>query len=234
MNEVQPPVPATPPAPPERKGLGCLAWGLIILLVLFLMGGLAVFLVIRYVRQEAHFLVTDILETKPLALEQAKPSKEEREALDKRITSFMQALDAGSNAAPLVMNSADLNNWIASSREGDGSANPMRLTIEGDVIKAQVSVPLNDVQFPLIDLKGRYLNGSASVHIALTNGMLWANLESFEARGKSLPKEFLPFLQSQNLAQSLANDPTNGAGIRRLESVVVKDGNLILTPKPGR
>jgi len=92
-------------------------------------------------------------------------------------------------------------------------------------------VPLDGlVKMPMIDVKGRYLNGGGTFQAAITNGLLFLSIESLEVKGKPLPGDVMAALQKQNLAQGF-NQSSNANVFERYESVEVKDSNLIVTPK---
>ena len=60
------------------------------------------------------------------------------------------------------------------------------LTIEGDQVKGQISVPLAELgSVPgMSGLKGRYLNGSATLKVSLNDGALDVRVEHRRHRGQ--------------------------------------------------
>ena len=237
-----PPVIQPPPAPPRlqrkpsRRRRGLLALGFCLCAIV------ACVLLLRprpkpnAPAAPAPFVLTDLFDTQPMAVAQVPPSPATVAALDQRVSRFLRSLEHGGQATPLTLGSDDLNAWVAGVWEGDSPSNQIVVAIAGETVTTKFSVGLDSLQIPLLglNLAGRYLNATAHLHIGLTNGVLWANLESLEARGHQLPAEFLPLLRSRNLAAEFSADPDNAAGLRCLQSVEVRGGQLILTPKPNR
>ena len=56
-------------------------------------------------------------------------------------------------------------------------------------------------------------------------------IDSFEINGKQLPSEFMEGVRQQNLAKELYKDVKNVEKIRKLESIVIKDGKIIIKAK---
>ncbi len=102
--------------------------------------------------------------------------------------------------------------------------------IDGDTLKGQVSLPLDKIGLP--GLKGRYFNGKATFHASLRDGVLVVTAESGEVNGRPLSEQFLAGIRGKNLAEDATKNPDNAALLAKLESVQVKDGKIIITPKP--
>src|SRR5947207_14171326 len=77
-------------------------------------------------------------------------------------------------------------------------------------------------------LKGRFLNGSASLKISLQNGALFVTMQSLQVKGQSPPENIMAQLRARNLAQNVYNDPKNAETISKLESVDVTDGKITI------
>src|SRR5262249_46295257 len=103
------------------------------------------------------------------------------------------------------------------------------VTIERDKLKGQVSIPLEFLGLPMF--RGRYLNGEAELKVSLNNGLLLVTLESFEVNGQRPPEEFLANLRQQNWAQDAYKNPKNAEFLRKLESIEIKDGKIIIKPR---
>jgi hypothetical protein len=83
-------------------------------------------------------------------------------------------------------------------------------------------------------LKGRYLNGAASVQATMALGVLVVRLQSLEVKGKAVPDEVMSALQRENLAKDATQNPETAAFLTRLADVTVQDGKLILTGKTAK
>jgi hypothetical protein len=55
--------------------------------------------------------------------------------------------------------------------------------------------------------------------------------ESLEVRGKPVPRNIMREVTAQNLAERFNADPRAAVGLKRLQSIEVKDGKLIVTAK---
>jgi hypothetical protein len=101
--------------------------------------------------------------------------------------------------------------------------------VEGDKLKAQISMPLDKLKIGM--LKGRYLNGEAELKASLRDGILVVTLETLEVNGKRPPENFMEGLRKQNLAKDAYDNPKNAEMIRRFESLEIRDGTIILKPR---
>ena len=148
--------------PPKQKGMGCLGKGcllfvifVILLAVAFFIGGYAG---VRYV----------VTSTAPREIPQIETAEADQRAVENRweefktsrnITSATMSQDAppleGATPAPtanrIELTASDINQLIAGSRKLRGKA---YVSIENNVARVQVSVPLEKVGF-----RGRFLNG---------------------------------------------------------------------------
>ena len=155
--------------PPKQKGMGCLGKGclmffifIILLAVAFFVGGYAG---VRYV----------VTSTEPREIPQIESSEAEQRAVRERWEDFKSARNmttatmtqdppvegatpAPSSANRIELTAADINAMIAGSRKLNGKA---FVSIENNVARIQVSVPLEKVGF-----RGRFLNGEFQARAA--------------------------------------------------------------------
>jgi hypothetical protein len=155
--------------------------------------------------------------------------KEQAEALDARVEAFKKALDTGKDAKPLVLTADEINTLIAKNAE---FKDRVHVELPGDKIEGQISLPLEKLpNAGFLGLKGRYLNGKGRFNVLLTNGQLFVTLDTLEVNGKPLPDEALASFRTQNMAAGYAEDPENAKAIRKVESIEVKDGKLVIKPR---
>ena len=76
--------------------------------------------------------------------------------------------------------------------------------------------------------KGRYLNGEADLKASLQDGVLIVTLDSIEVNGQSPPEQMMTTLRQQNLAKDAYKDPKAAELFRKLESLEIDDGKIIL------
>ena len=147
--------------PPKQKGMGCLGKGcllfvifVVLLAVAFFVGGYAG---VRYV----------VTSTTPREIPQIETSEADQRAVENRWEEFKMSRNMttatitqdppveGAAPAPsgnrLELTASDINQLIAGSRKLRGKA---YVSIENNVARVQVSVPLEKVGF-----RGRFLNG---------------------------------------------------------------------------
>jgi hypothetical protein len=217
----------------ETKGRGCFFYGCLTSIVLVLVAALGVFFGIRYGLNKLNALIAEYTDTQPLALPKVEISDAERAALDTRLATFYQALEARTATAPLTLTANEINALIASNPSLRPWKDKLYVTLDGDQIKAQVSLPLTDMaRVPGFSaLKGRYLNGEARLHGALEDGKLMVRMQSLEIKGRSLPAQLMTQLQKENLADQAHRDPKNADVLGKLESIEVKDGQFIIKAK---
>ena len=221
-----------PYQPPRQRG--CFFYGCIIASVMALLFVLAVGVGVYMLYRALERAVDQYTATAPRELPKVEMPPERRQSLTERVEAFRKAIDAGTPTEPLVLTSDDINSLIDENPNWKGK---LYVTIEGDKVKSQVSIPLEKLSAALEKvgigfLRGRYLNGEAELKASLRDGVLLVTLESFEVNGQRPPEEFLANLRQQNLAEDAYKDPKNAQQIRRLESIEIKDGKIIIKPRP--
>jgi hypothetical protein len=152
--------------PPKQKGMGCLGKGCLTL-VIFLVLLAAAFFIGGYVG--VRYVVTS---TTPKEIPQIETSEAEQQAVRTRWEEFKAPVqnlpvDPSTQAPPvegatpvpsgnrIELTASDINQLIAASRKLRGKA---FVSIENNVARVQVSVPLEKVGF-----RGRFLNGELQV-----------------------------------------------------------------------
>jgi len=209
-------------APVKKRG--CFFYGCITAIVLAVVGalviGLGTYFGARYLINKAMPYTDDA----PTPLPPVEMAEADRASVRERFQAFRSAIDTDTPTEPLVLTADEINALIEENEEMKGR---VHVDLEGDKIRGQVSIPLDAVP----GFKGRYLNGVGVLKVGLFNGVLVVTADSLEVKGKPVPEEFMTSLRQRNLAESATRDPDNAEQIRKLESVEVKDGKLIITPK---
>ena len=166
--------------------------------------------------------------TTPRELPKVQITEEQRNDVMDRFKAFREGVKDGTASEPLILTGDDLNALVEETPELKGK---VFFSVEGEKIKGQVSIPLGKIM-DVGMFRGRYLNGEAEFKASLSNGILVVVLDSIEVNGKHLPEEAMANLRQQNLAKDATKDPDNAEMIRRFESIEIKDGKLIITPRP--
>ena len=219
----------TPASEPDKRR-GCFFYGCITLLIVMLLVGIAFFFAVRYGLNKIATIVEQYTETTPMTLPAVQMSATDYEQLDKRVTAFADAVNARKATPPLVLTGDEINALIANNPAWKGLKGKVYVTIEGDQIKGKVSIPMDELAHApgLSRLKGRYLNGSAALKVALANAVLVVTIQSLEAKGQSPSPPVMARLQTINFAQNSAQDPKTQEMIGRFESIEVKDGKITI------
>jgi hypothetical protein len=211
------------PIQPLPKQRGCFFYGCIIASILAVLFAILMvvigFLTYRFVNQ----LVDQYTATTPQSLPKIEMPAEQIKTLKERVEAFRKAVEAGTPTEPLVLTSDDLNALIEDNPELKGV---IYVKVENDAVKGQVSLPLDKLEIGMV--RGRYLNGEAEFKASLSNGVLIVTIESVEVNGKKIPDDFMKELRKQNLAKDAYKDEKTSEMIRKLESLEVKDGKIIL------
>ncbi len=207
--------------PPKQRG--CFFYGCVIASVLAALMVVLLAVVSFFLYRFTTKMVDEYTGTAPRELPVVKLTPEERATVKTRLLEFRAAVTAGTPTEPLVLSGDDLNALIEDDPDLKGKA---FIKIEDDVIKGQISIPLESVGLKMF--KGRYLNGEADIKALLISGVLIVTLDSIEVNGKRPPEEILQGIRQQNLAKDIYKDPKNAEMIRKLESIQIKDGKITI------
>ena len=219
----------TPETAPTPKKRGCLFYGCLTLIILSLVGATLLFIAYRYAMKTVAQLTEQYTEAAPVVIESVEVPPDQLRGLQDRVAKFVGGL-GGAQAEELVLTAEDINALIAGDPSFKDARNRLFVRIDGDKVNGKVSWPLPDMG-PL-KLKGRYINGEASLHVALTNGTLFVGLLDMNVKGKSLPPQLTTALRQENLAKDVMKDPKVAEKFARFDRIEVKDGKVILRNKP--
>lgn len=211
------------PEPPETKQRGCFFYGCLIASIMVVLMLLATAVGGFFLYRWANNMVQQYTDVAPITLPASKLGDEEIDTLKERIIDFRKAADEGREVT-LTLDAEELNAALPII-EGD-LKDRAALTIEGDDLKGQVSVPF---EFP--GLGKRYFNGSGTFKVSLENGVLLVILDQAEVKGRPIPENVMEGIRQQNLAKDAYNNPENAKTLRKLKSITVNDGKLTITTR---
>jgi hypothetical protein len=224
--------------PPPKRGMGCLAKGCLILLVLAILavvvGVGGTYWSVRHVYlsdkpspipEPSAPPETSVVT--PGATNMATPPPTERS------TAVRERLDTMKNAAPahertgVELTAADINALIASNRKSAGMAS---VSIDGNVAQVQVSIPLERLDAPFRNAFGpgqRYLNGTVTIAAPPGTNASNVQLSGVTVNGHSFPTGLLdwglfgvgPSLRSYVIKYANQYGVTDGE---------IRDGKVIL------
>lgn len=217
--------PAYDEPPPQR---GCLFYGCLIsaiLAVLFLIAaGLILFIVYHWLGD----VIKEYTATEPRTLPAVEVPAEKRREVQERWDRFNDTLEHGTPTEPLILSAEDVNVLISNQPDLAGK---FYVSIEGDRLRSKVSIPLE--RLPVFGLtQGRYLNGEAELKAFLRDDILVIVFQSLEVNGKRLPEHIMNGLRAQNLAGDVHKNEKVARRIQKLESIEIRDGRIIVRPKP--
>ncbi len=220
--------------PRER---GCFFYGCIIaivlVVVLIIVTIAALYMGYRYVINQS-IKYTD---TVPMPLATVKLDEAQLKSLKERYQAFHKALEENKPADPLVLTGPELTSLITEGilDEGDDDMKSLKdkvaLSINGDKIVGQISVPLSGLPKGLGELEGRYINGEAEFTLKLEDDKLDVRVKSLKVKGESIDPNNIG-MGSKNLAESVSDDEDEEERLSKIESITVKDGKLTIAAKP--
>ena len=211
---------------------GCL--GMIILTVVASVA--AYFYIPHYVRR----LRDQYTDTEPMALPQVETTEAEVARIRKRLDDFGKTVEDPKAPGVLVLTAEDINKLIAKDPGWQKSKVKCYVTIDGDQITGQFSVPFDAVAtteeerqtLEKFGLKGRYLNASGTIKARLQHGVLVVTLEKATVKGKPIPEYIMAELRKKNLAEDLPRqNPDAAKALAKLDSIEVKDGKIFIKSK---
>ena len=210
---------------PPKPRRGCLFYGCLTGIVLLLLAIGALLFGIHYVKG----MINRYTDAQPMELPTVQMPQGEVDKLNQRLAAFEQSVNERRPTPPLTLTAADVNALVASGPQWQALQGKFYVSVEGDQLKGQVSVPLHEVGLSMF--KGRYLNGSATFGLSLQNGVLVVSPRTILVKGTPLPEVYMQALRKENLAASLTNEPRAVAVLQGLENIQVKDGKLVIVPK---
>lgn len=177
----------------------------------------------------AKSVVNRLTDAQPATLPTVQLPEIQMFQLHDRVDTFRDDVKDGDPTPPLALSADELNALIETDRDFAAVKNHLFVTINSNVLGAQISFPAE--QLGLARLRGRYVNATGTFDVGLTNNELNVMAESLLVKGKPLPTQFMRQILGRNLAEKLNQDTRMAAGLRKLKSIEVKDGKLVVTPR---
>ena len=209
--------------PKPRRG--CFFYGCISGVVLLALVLVALLIAFHYVKK----MVNGFTENRPTELPALQMSKAEIDQVKQRFDAFEQSVREQHPTQPLVLSADDINALIASSSDPQPLRGKLFVSLEGDKVKGELSVPLQDLGLRMF--KGRYLNGSATFNLGFRDGALVVSPETLIVKGAPVPEVYMQEIRKQNFAATLTNEPAAAAVLKGLQDIQVKEGKVTIVPK---
>lgn len=238
MNEKPPPllrsdIDYNPPPPPLNRGdstkswvIGCSAGCLVAALIV----GVAGFFVARSLVSTWNEAREKLTSTEPVQFETPSAAGgQDLQGVLNRYNRFREALASRTDAEPLVLTGDDVNVLICFHPDLAALREHARVSIEDDKLTSRLSIPLDGM---MESMKGRFLNGEATIRLSLAGGKLHAYIENLQAAGYSVPEPFMRELRKEDVFEDSRTDPEFDALINTLDKIEIEGGKLHIVPKP--
>lgn len=208
-------------------GMGCLS-----VILVFLIGIVAVLWFAQTkVNQVAHKHSSE----DPIEFVYPEIQLHELESILERFDVFRTAMaNNNHDTDPLILSADDLNLVINNHKDFAPMAGKAMFEIEGEEFRAKVSLKPDDIPFKIWfltkALKGRYINGRATLALHVAGSRSEMYLKDFNMGEVELPAPLIEILQKENLMNSLKSDPEIGQWFKMV-GMKVQDGRLHIIPK---
>lgn len=222
-----------PSAPSPSKGRGCWFWGCLLstlLLVLVGIGGYFVFTRIKAWAIDQAELYTELEQRE---LPQSNMSEAEVAVVQDQLESWMTAREQGESTEPLSLTGDQLNGLLRHDARFAGLRDMCYVHLDDDLLRAQVSLPLDAIldELPftgLERLRGRFLNGDLALSLRLEHGIWHLHLVDLLVRGQALPPAVSSQLKAQNLLEDQHRNQELNKIAERFERIWIERGALHL------
>ncbi len=215
----QPQTSQSVPVPPTKKsGCGCFAMGCAAVIGIIVM---AIVVLVMVLRAQIYRFTDD----KPLALPAVQVSDTDVAGVLGKVATFRAGMEGQGAISPLVLNDQEINAALMGIPDLKPLGERLRVRITGNQLRLTFS---SEIPLPL--LRGRYLSGEGAAEIGVSNKEIRLNLKSFTFRGQALPEALLAKF-SEALTGQINQDPQVQPLFDKLESLEIKDGNLIVRGK---
>jgi hypothetical protein len=211
--------------PQQKRKRGCLFYGGITGVILLFVLLLGAYFGIHY----AKGMVNQLTDKKPMPLPTVHLPDVQLFQLHDRVDTFRDSVRDGDAVAPLELSADELNALIETDPALTVLKSHLFVSITNSQLYAQVSFPAEDLG--MVQLQGRYINADGEFSVGLTNSELRITVVYLTAKGRPVPRNIMREIARENLADKFNSDPRTAVGLKRLQSVEVKDGKLIIVPK---
>lgn len=205
--------------PPQKKTYK------IILLICGIILGIILLGVVGIVLYSGHAIrefKKEYTEDKPVEIKHAPITKTQQTKLATKYNSVKEVLK-NHKKTEIQFTSDEFSQMMAFSPETKGFANKSKFWLEGDKIKADLSISLNAIP----QMQGRYLNGLFTFSASVQDGKMRLHVDECLVRGRPINPTYLKLLNSQNLEGLLSqHSQTNWSEF--VENIEVKDGKLTI------
>ncbi len=210
-----------------QRRRGCVFYGCLSVVVLIVVVLLALYIGSKIGLRK---LAANYTSSTPLSLPQVVYPDSEIDALEERIFKYLKSVDQKAEASPFELTTRDLNMFLKEYQPGLMQMGDFALELAPGEVRAQMSIPLD--AFGRSAFKGRFLNAEATLEMAMTNDTLVLGVKNLSAKGRPLPSFVVAQFQSKGFLGAVNDNPKIQQLAARLERIEIKEGSVLLWPKP--
>ena len=188
-------------------------------LLLVLLGVLLYFYIVSWQFKK------DCTEDKPAVIWHEAVNPAQQAKLNAKYNSIREVIK-NHKRARLQFTSEEFSQLIAHSPETRSFADKAKFWLEGDKIKADLSISLDSVP----NMKGRHLNGLFTFSVVFQDQKIRLHIDECIVRGKPMAPSYLKLLNSQDLVQTLSRQG-DASWMNYIDNLEIKDGKLIINTR---
>ena len=159
-------------------------------------------------------------EDKPVVIKHETVNKRQQVQLNVKYNTLKDVIKKH-KVAEMQFSSEEFSQLMAYSPETKGIADKAKFWIEGDKIKADLSMSLDGVP----RMQGRHLNGLFTFSIAIHDRKMHLHIDECLVKGKPIAPSYLKLLNSQNLVHLLSKQ-NDASFMEYIDTLDVADGKL--------
>jgi len=211
----------------EERG-NCFLYGCVTLVILALLGGLVLFLTLRYAMTQFRDRFT---EATPVELPTVDMPQGDIDALIKKIDAYSNDLRGGKALEPITLTQDDLNALLQNHPDlKETFGDHMYVTLGDSTITTQMSFPLDKLPFPVPMMGGRYFNGIATFDVGFVGQRAQVFLRSASVKGEEVPLSQVQEMRGTNFAEEWSKQPDPRSLMDKVESIKVSEDGITITP----
>jgi hypothetical protein len=215
-----------PPAPPKKRGLGCLGCGCLVLALL-------VILFLALVAGSGYFgyqKVVGLTSTTPADIPSFNGSDDVYNTAQEKLTGFDHDVK-NHQAATIELSADEINTLIARNPDLIQPQSRLFVTLTGDRAQVQGSIPTDVLAQGL--LKGRYVNFDTTFGLGFNSDTksLDLTLHHLQFGDQTMPQNLLPTMQAEFtplLNMELQQYPPTKSLLQQAKSIEIRDSELVI------
>ncbi len=191
--------------------------GIIVGIIIVLVGG-----ILLYSGHAIRKFKKEYTEDKPVEIQHEPITKKQQTQLTNKYQTVKEVLKTHKKTE-LQFTSDEFSQILAYSPETKRFAHQSKFWLEGDKIKADLSIPLNAIP----QMQGRYLNGLFTISVTVQEGKIHYHVDECLVKGHPIDPTYIKLLNTQDIDEILSQ--RSGKNWREfIESVEIKDSKLTI------